>query len=120
MATRTNFTSYRRGTCGIYFIRAAYILPFNFMIPQLGSLEKLVFYYICVAAISLFEFLVIGYAILHFDRSTLDLRRRGECRGFVVEAGTMWLCAMITHRDRVRVDRAKFTFGLVSLMPQLE
>lgn len=59
-ATRMNFTSYRRGTRGIYFVRDAYDLPLNDL--QFGSHEKFAFYHVCVAAISLFEFLVTGYA----------------------------------------------------------
>jgi len=114
-ATRTNFTSYHRGTCGIYFIRDTYSSA-QFYDLQLGMSRKICLLLRLCSAISLFEFLVTQ---LHFDR-TLGLWRRGECRGFVVETGMMWLCVMITHRDRVRADRAKFMFGLVSLMPQLE
>lgn len=41
-ATRTNFISYRRaGTCDIYFVRVACILPPNFTTPSLGRKTRL-------------------------------------------------------------------------------
>lgn len=89
-----------------FILHVASTLPFNFTTAAgIASLEKFIFYYAYVAVISLFESLVTGYATA-FRSQYIGARRDAEnVKDSVVEAGTVWLCAMITHRDRVRVDR---------------